>query len=188
MEPRGLIFDFDGTLVDTMPLHWEAWQVVTRKYELHFPEERFYSLGGVPARDIIRMLASEQGKQVDHLEAAREKGEAFLQIFHRAQPIDPIMDIARAHHGKLPMAVATGGSRRIVERVMVKLDIAKLFEAVVTNEDIVNQKPAPDIFLEAARRIGVAPEHCRAYEDTDLGMTAIRAAGMDAVDVRLVLA
>ena len=188
MEPRGLIFDFDGTLVDTMPLHWEAWQVVMNRYELHFPEDRFYSLGGVPSRDIVKMLAEEQGKTVDHLKAAHEKGEAFLERFHLAKPIDPILNIAREHHGKLPLGIATGGSRSIVSRVMENLGITHLFDALVTNEDIVNQKPAPDIYLEAARRIGVAPEHCRAYEDTDLGMTAIRAAGMEAVDVRVVLA
>ena len=85
------------------------------------------------------------------------------------------------------MAVASGGTKPIIEQVLEQLRIRPLFQAVVTNEDVVRQKPAPDIFLEAARRIGVAPERCRAYEDTDLGMQAIRAAGMEAVDVRELL-
>jgi len=82
------------------------------------------------------------------------------------------------------MAIATGGTHRVIEQLIEHLGLRKLFKAVVTSEDVVNQKPAPDIFLEAARRIGVDPRRCRAYEDTDLGMKAIRAAGMDAVDVR----
>jgi len=86
------------------------------------------------------------------------------------------------------MAVASGGTRRIIEKVLVHLNMRHLFKAVVTSEDVVNQKPAPDIFLEAARCIGIPPQCCRAYEDTDLGMQAIRAAGMKAVDVRDLLA
>src|SRR6185503_1112494 len=99
-------------------------------------------------------------------------------------PIEVVVDVARAHYGKLPLAVASGGIKPIIEKVLVHLGIRELFAAVVTSEDVVNQKPAPDIFLEAARRLGVPPDACRAYEDTDLGMTAIRAAGMEAIDVR----
>ena len=87
-------------------------------------------------------------------------------------------------HGVKPIAVASGGTRTVINKVLVHLGIRELFVDVVTSEDVENQKPAPDIFLEAARRIGVQPQHCRAFEDTDLGMQAIRAAGMDAVDVR----
>lgn len=185
MSIQGLIFDFDGTLADTMPLHWRAWHPVMDKYGFTLTEARFYALGGVPARDIIRMLADEQGVELDHLAAAKDKGQFYIDILHEAEIIDVVFDIVRERHGKLPMAIATGGSRYIITQVLERLDIARYFDALVTNEDIVNQKPAPDIFLEAARRIGVAPEHCRAYEDTDLGMQAIRAAGMEAVDVRL---
>lgn len=181
---QGLIFDFDGTLVDTMPLHWQAWQIVTRRYQLDLPEDRFYSLGGVPSRDILRMLAREQGRNLDPLAVAHEKEEAFLDIMTRAQPIQVVMDVVRANHGKLPLAVATGGSRRVIAKVIEHLRLAPFFETVVTSEDVVRQKPAPDIFLEAARRIGIPPCHCRAYEDTDLGLQAIRAVGMEAVDVR----
>jgi len=184
MEIQGLIFDFDGTLADTMPLHWKAWGRVMEKHRFTITEERFYGLGGVPARDIIRMLAEEQGLEVDLPEAVRDKGQFYLDILHEAELIDITMEIVRENHGKLPMAIATGGSRRIVTQVIEKLGIGHYFEALVTNEDIENQKPAPDIFLEAARRIGVAPGACRAYEDTDLGMQAIRSAGMEAIDVR----
>ena len=183
-EPRGLIFDCDGTLADTMPLHWHAWQMVTQRHGLHFPEDRFYSLGGVPSRDILKMLAGEQGRSLDHIAVAHEKEETYLPLMAQVQPVQAVVEIAKANHGKIPMAVASGGTEKIITMVLDRLNIRYLFDALVTSEMVKNQKPAPDIFLEAAKRIGVEPKFCRAYEDTDLGLQAIRAAGMDAVDVR----
>ncbi len=183
--PRALIFDCDGTLADTMPQHWKAWQEVTARHGIHFPEDRFYSLGGVPTRDIVRMIATEQGRSdIDPLAFAKEKEEAYFRYFEHIGPVEEVVAIAREHRGKLPMAVASGGSRTAITKVLTHLHIVDWFGAIVTNEDVVNQKPAPDIFLEAARRLDVPPQFCRAYEDTDLGMDAIRAAGMDAVDIR----
>ena len=185
--PHGIIFDCDGTLADTMPLHWRAWQAVTARHRLHLPEDRFYALGGVPSRDILKMLSVEQGVPIDHLAVAREKEAEYLPLIAQVEPINMVVGVARANFGKIPMAVASGGTRTIIEQVLVHLGIRGLFQTVVTSEDVQNQKPAPDIFLEAARRIGVAPQLCRAYEDTDLGMQAIRAAGMEAIDVRQLL-
>jgi HAD superfamily hydrolase (TIGR01509 family) len=183
--PQALIFDCDGTLADTMPQHWKAWQEVTARHGLSFPEERFYSLGGVPTRDIVRLLADEQGRaDIDPLAFAKEKEEAYFRLFEHIGPVEEVVAIAREHRGRLPMAVASGGSRHAITRVLTHLHIVDWFGAIVTNEDVANQKPAPDIFLEAARRLGVAPHFCRGYEDTDLGMAAIRAAGMEAVDIR----
>jgi beta-phosphoglucomutase family hydrolase len=184
MNPRGLIFDCDGTLANTMPLHWHAWQMVTQRHNLHFPEDRFYASGGMPSRDILKLLAKEQGRSLDHLAVAHEKEEAYLPLLPQVEPIHAVLEIAKANYGKIPMAVASGGTQRIINLVLDHLKIRHLFDAIVTSEMVKNQKPAPDIFLEAARRIGVEPESCRAYEDTDLGLQAIRAAGMEAVDVR----
>jgi beta-phosphoglucomutase-like phosphatase (HAD superfamily) len=167
-----------------MPLHWLAWNQITIRHGIHFPEDRFYSLGGVPSRDILKMLRDEQRLDIDPLTVAKEKELAYLEMMHQVGPIHEVVTIAREHHGKIPMAVASGGVKSIIEKVLIHLGIRDLFAAVVTSEDVMNQKPAPDIFLEAARRIGVAPQFCRGYEDTDLGMTAIRTAGMDAIDVR----
>jgi beta-phosphoglucomutase-like phosphatase (HAD superfamily) len=183
--PRGIIFDCDGTLADTMPLHWLAWQKIAQRYKLHFPMDRFYSLGGVPSRDILKMLGEEQGVTLDYLAASHEKEAEYMTTLAQVGPIDAVVKVARENYGKIPMAVASGGVLPIIEAVLVHLGIRDLFQTVVTSEAVKNQKPAPDIFLEAARRIGVAPELCRAYEDTDLGIQAIRAAGMEAVDVRL---
>jgi len=181
---KGLVFDCDGTLADTMPLHWHAWQLITQRHNLHFPEDRFYSLGGVPSRDILKMLSEEQGRPLDHIAVAHEKENAYLPLMARVEPIHAVVEIAKANFGKIPMAVASGGTQPIIIDVLEHLKIRHLFNAVVTSEMVKNQKPAPDIFLEAARRIGVEPQFCRAYEDTDLGLQAIRSAGMDAVDVR----
>lgn len=171
-----------------MPLHWRAWQVIAARYKLHFPEGRFYALGGVPSRDILKMLAEEQGITLDHLEAAHEKEAAYLPLMSEVEPIHAVVSVAQANFGRIPLAVASGGTRQIIEQVLEQLRIRHLFKAIVTSECVVNQKPAPDIFLEAARRIGVEPKFCRAYEDTELGLQAIRAAGMEAVDVRELIA
>ena len=151
------------------------------------PEDRFYSLGGVPSRDILKLLSAEQGVALNPLAVAREKEAEYLPLIAQVEPINTVVGVAREYYGKIPLAVASGGTKRIIEQVLEHLGIRSLFQAIVTSEDIVNQKPAPDIFLEAARRIGVPPQFCRAYEDTDLGMQAIRAAGMEAVDVRALL-
>jgi beta-phosphoglucomutase family hydrolase len=184
---KGLIFDCDGTLADTMPLHWHAWQIVTQRHNLHFPEDRFYSFGGVPSRDILKLLAQEQGRSLDHIAVAHEKEAAYIPLITQAGPINAVVEIAQENFGKIPMAVASGGTQQIICMVLDHLKIRYLFDVVVTNEMVKKQKPAPDIFLEAAKRIGVEPKFCRAYEDTELGLTAIRAAGMEAVDVRTLL-
>jgi beta-phosphoglucomutase family hydrolase len=183
-HPQALIFDCDGTLADTMPLHWRAWQTVTKRYNLLFPEERFYQLGGVPSRDILKMLSEEQNRPLDPVAASKEKEAAYIPFLSEVRAIEPVVRIVRENAGKLPMAVASGGNQEHINQVLTHLGIRQFFQAVVTSEFVTRQKPAPDIFLEAARRLGVAPQFCRAYEDTDLGLQAIRAAGMEAVDVR----
>jgi len=187
MEIKALIFDCDGTLADTMPLHWQAWQTITSRHGVVFPEARFYSLGGVPSRHILQMLREEQRLAIDPIAVSREKEEEYLKLMAQVGPIHEVVEIAKDHAGKLPMAVASGGTKPVIEKVLRHLNIRALFAAVVTSEDVIHQKPAPDIFLEAARRLGISPKHCRAYEDTDIGLSAIRGAGMDAIDVRTLL-
>ncbi len=183
--PAGLIFDCDGTLADTMPLHWRAWRELASRHGLDFPETRFYGLGGVPTRDILKLLAQEQNRpDIDPIALAREKEDLYLHFLPEVGPVEEVVAIAREHRGRIPMAVASGGSRHAIRHILEHLEILDWFDAVVTNEDVTRQKPAPDIFLEAARRIRVEPTRCRAFEDTNLGMQAIRAAGMDAVDIR----
>jgi HAD superfamily hydrolase (TIGR01509 family) len=100
------------------------------------------------------------------------------------QPIRPVLEVVHAHRGRLPLAVATGAVRPICQRILRQIELADAFDALVSAEDVQHHKPAPDIFLEAARRLGVGPERCRVYEDTDPGIEAARRAGMEPVDVR----
>ena len=184
MKPRGLIFDCDGTLVDSMPLHWRAWDTVCQRHGIEFSEGRHYAMGGVPSRKILAMLKEEQGLDFDPDEVSREKEVAYLPLMPEVELIEPVVAIAREHRGRIPMAVATGGRTQFIRPLLERLDIADWFSALVTSDDVVNPKPAPDTYLKAAALLGVPAEECRAFEDTDLGMDSIRAAGMEAVDVR----
>ena len=186
MQPRALIFDCDGTLADSMPLHWRAWDAVCKRNGIELPEERFYKLGGVPSQKILAMLKQEQGLAFDPAEISSQKEEAYLPLMAEVKLIEPVAAIAREHVGKLPMAVATGGRTKYIRPLLEGLGISDWFQAIVTSDDVENHKPAPDTFLKAAALLGVPPEDCRAFEDTDLGMEAIRAAHMDAVDVRTI--
>jgi beta-phosphoglucomutase family hydrolase len=187
MEPEGLIFDCDGTLVDTMPIHFKAWNITTKKYGLIFPEDRFYALGGVSPFEVLRILSSEQGIKINFEAVTREKESLYMQLISEAKEIPEVMKIVRANYGKKPMAVASGGTSETVVGILNHCSIQQYFDIIVTSEDVENPKPAPDTFLEAARRMNVAPEKCQAYEDADMGIKAIIAAGMEAVDIRLML-
>ena len=185
-EIEGLIFDCDGTLADTMPLHFHAWRSTLDRYGIALDEDRFYSLGGQPTVKIVQLLADEQGLDLDADVVANEKEEAFLTRLAEVKPIAPIVDIVRANVGKLPMAVASGSHRAVVFDVLKIIGLDDLFDenTVVGAEDTKLHKPNPDVFLEAARRIGVAPEKCRVYEDAELGLEAARRADMECFDVR----
>ena len=182
---RALIFDFDGTLADSMEAHYRAWTATLRPFGIPFPEERFYALGGVPTARILRILADESGIPVGDVEAVAEAKElAFLEHLASVQPVEEVVAIASEHRGRLPMAVATGGYRAVVTRVLGQLGIGDWFQALVTAEDTTRHKPEPDVFLEAARRLGVEPAACVVFEDTDIGLEAARRAGMAGIDVR----
>jgi HAD superfamily hydrolase (TIGR01509 family) len=167
-----------------MPVHYRAWVEVAAANGLSFPEDRFYALGGMPTAKIAALLAAEQGRVVDPAAVALEKEQAFLRRFHEVAAIPAVVELARAARSAGPVAVASGGTRGIVERTLTQLGLRHWFEVVVTAEDTARHKPEPDVFLEAARRMGVAPAICTVYEDTDLGLEAARRAGMRPVDVR----
>jgi beta-phosphoglucomutase-like phosphatase (HAD superfamily) len=180
-----LIFDCDGTLADTMPVHYRAWTAMLGRYGIAFPEDRFYRLGGVPTASIIRILADEQRVFVSDVDVmTHEKESAFLDLLADVRPVGPVFRIAEAYRGELPMAVASGGYREVVCRTLDAIGVTDWFGAVVAAEDTVRHKPDPDVFLEAAKRLGVGPAGCVVFEDTDIGLEAARRAGMHRVDVR----
>ncbi|MBT9558573.1 MAG: HAD-IA family hydrolase [Myxococcales bacterium] len=183
-SPDALIFDCDGTLVDTMPGHFRAWTEALGRYGLVLPEPRFYALGGVPTRDIIALLSREAGVQVDIKEVAALKEALTEHHLATPAPIAEVVAIAAAARGVLPMAVATGSLRALADRALRAIAIRDWFSALVAAEDVTRPKPAPDTYLRAAELLKVDPRRCRAFEDTDLGLESARAAGMDAIDIR----
>ena len=188
--PVALIFDMDGTLADTMPAHYIAWREITDAHGLDFPEQRFYALGGVPSVRILEMLIRESGQTgLDPRVLAAAKEQAFERHLDAIRPHRSVVAIAqRGRDAGLPMAVATGGYRKVAEPLLQQLGIHEWFGAVVTADDTDLHKPDPAPFLLAAERLGVDPAGCDAYEDTDLGMQAIAAAGMRGIDVRPLVA
>jgi beta-phosphoglucomutase-like phosphatase (HAD superfamily) len=183
-EFGGYIFDCDGTLADTMPLHYRAWTRIVAEFGGTFPIELFYQLGGKPTVQILSLLRDEHGLKVSDVHTAAErKEEYFLEMIDEVKPIDSVVQVARRWYGIKPLAVASGGFRRQIERTLDALGIRLLFSAVVCVEDYVRGKPYPDPFLEAARRLNVLPTECLVFEDSPLGIQAAEAAGMQSVFV-----
>lgn len=183
-EIRALIFDFDGTLADTMPTHFDAWDATLKPHGLCLSKEQFYALGGWSTRRLAEMLIAEAGSPLSPAQLVHEKEAEFQRRLIDVRPIEAVVKIADQHRGVLPMAVATSGLRYIIGPVLEKLGLTSWFNTIVTADDVVNPKPAPDLFLEAARRLEIAPQFCRVYEDTNAGIEAAQRAGMPYVDVR----
>ena len=183
---EALIFDCDGTLADTMPLHFIAWQNVLTNYGFKFDEDLFYSLGGQPTERIVANLSKEQNIDVDVMKVTHEKESAFLDLIDEVEPIAPIVNVAKEFYRKLPMGVGSGGQREVVKTILKSLSIESLFDCMVGSEDTKLHKPEPDVFLEVASRLNIEPSKCLVYEDADLGVEAARRAGMKCFDVRTV--
>lgn len=196
-----VIFDNDGTLVDTMPAHYSAWVSALTPYGIAFPLPRFYALGGMPAAAIVLLLAAEQNVSpapsaaaVNALRAAW-RDEHGRGVVGAAAGVPCVLEVLREARARgMKVAVASGGERADVLGSLTAAGVvegvdeeqwSKVFGAVVTAEDVVKGKPNPEAFLTAARRLGVDPEKCVGFEDADLGLEALQAAGMRAVDVRM---
>jgi HAD superfamily hydrolase (TIGR01509 family) len=181
----GYIFDLDGTLVDTMPLHFRAWDKAMRHAGLKCPldEDLFYSLGGVPTRRVAELIGEHYKLSVDPDAVFHHKEALFGELQGDARLIAPVADFARRVAQSHPVAIASGGPRSIVTRSLELSGLAPLFKVVVTADDVVHGKPAPDMFLLAARQMGVAAGKCLVFEDAEPGMRAAEAAGMQWVKV-----
>ena len=185
---RALIFDCDGTLVDSMPLHMEAWEHALSLQEAEWDYDFFFSRKGKREEDIVREYDEIFGSSLDPSHTLELKHEYFHARLDALRRIMRVVEVARRYRGLLPMSVASGSTRETVTRQLEALGLSGLFDLVITADDDVRPKPSPDIFLEAARRLGVAPEHCQVFEDGELGLEAAHSAGMLATDIRLGLA
>jgi beta-phosphoglucomutase family hydrolase len=179
-----VIFDCDGTLADTMPLHYRAWCETLAECGAEMSEALFYELGGVPTAEIVRILNARDGTSLPVEATAAAKETRYADLLPHATAVEPVLQLVREYCGRYPLAVASGGIRLLVDRTLTALGISDCFQAILTAEDVARGKPEPDLFLLAAERLGVLPERCVVFEDSDLGLEAARRAGMAAVDVR----
>ncbi len=182
--PGAAIFDCDGTLADTMPLHYRAWRAVLDPLGCPFPEEQFYAWGGVTAVEVIERLNREHRLTIPAHETAEIKAALFAEMLDGVGPIVPVVAEAQRLFGQCPLGVASGGITPLVERTLRIIGIRDLFGAVATVNDVKHGKPAPDMFLLVAEKLDVDPKTCVVYEDGPPGMEAAWAAGMQVVDVR----
>jgi len=181
----GYIFDLDGTLLDTMPLHFEAWAEALQAVGLTRPleEDFFYALGGTPTRRVAELMGERYGLKLDPDAVFHHKERLFTARQAEIRLIEPVVAFARRMAVTHPLAVASGGPRHVVRHSLATSGLAPLFRAVVTADDVEHGKPAPDMFLLAAKLLGVAPERCLVFEDAELGVQGARAAGMQVVRV-----
>lgn len=180
-----VIIDCDGTLVDSMPAHFEAW---CEALALHgaggiFKEDVFFAMGGRPTLDIVVELNDEYNLHLDPGAVALAKREAFLKRLNTVTLIDEVAAFAESLRGKVPMAIATGGSRMVIEKTLRAVGISDWFDEVVTAEDVVEGKPSPEIFLKAAKLLGVDPAKCLVLEDAPAGILAGQRAGMQVIAI-----
>lgn len=182
-EFRAYLFDCDGTIVDSMPLHYIAWKKALGEWNCHFEEELFYAWGGRPVKDIIAALNEMQGLAMPVDAVAKRKESLYFELEDQLRAIPEVIEHIEAKHGHIPLAVVSGSRRTSVLHSLSALGLVDKFDVLVCAEDYARGKPAPDCFLTAAERLGVEPKDCLVFEDTDMGIAAATAAGMASVRV-----
>ena len=178
---RAYLFDCDGTIVDSMPLHYIAWKKALAEWNCSFEEQLFYAWGGRPVTEIIAALNKRDGLDMPVDAVARRKEDLYFELLPQITAIPEVVEHIEAKHGHIPLAVVSGSRRDSVLGSLTALHLIDKFDTLVCAEDYARGKPAPDCFLVAAERLGVPPEDCLVFEDTDLGIEAATAAGMASV-------
>jgi HAD superfamily hydrolase (TIGR01509 family) len=178
---RAYLFDCDGTIADSMPLHFRAWKKALAEWNCEYPEALFYSWGGKPVREIVASLNEINGLKMPIDAVAERKESLYLEQLPQLKPIPEVLEHIEAQHGRIPFAVVSGSKRESVVGSLTVLHLLDKFDTIVAAEDYKNGKPAPDAFLLAAARLGLPPHDCLVFEDTALGIQAAIAAGMASV-------
>jgi HAD superfamily hydrolase (TIGR01509 family) len=180
---QAYIFDCDGTLVDSMPLHYIAWVESLQQHDapFEFTEEVFYAHAGVKEQDVVKILNAQYGTNIDPVSVDELKMEIFSKRIPEVQPVRPVAEFAKSLAGRFPMAVASGSEEPTVRGCLEATGLIHLFETIITPKLVKHGKPAPDMFLLAAERMGIRPSECLVLEDGNSGLEAAKAAGMQAV-------
>ncbi|HDZ41336.1 MAG TPA: beta-phosphoglucomutase family hydrolase [Bacteroidetes bacterium] len=183
---EGMIFDLDGTLANTMPLHMQAWKQACQSFGMDMSSEFLRSFTGTPGKNIARAIIRYYDKEdsVDPEIIAERKKENFMNMQHLVKEVKPVADIVRDYHGRKAMALGTGGHRDTVLRTLEVIGMKDYFKHIVTADDVSRHKPDPETFIKCAGLLGIAHEKIIVFEDGDLGIRAARIAGMHPVDVR----
>jgi beta-phosphoglucomutase family hydrolase len=182
---RAYLFDCDGTIADSMPLHYIAWTKALGEWGCVFDEELFYAWGGKPSQDIVSDLNKLQGLNMPVKDLAAHKEALYYDLLPQLKPVPEVLEHIEDQRGNIPFAVVTGSRRSSVTRTLNALGLIDKFDTIVCFGDYENAKPHPEPFLLAAARLGVAPEHCLVFEDAEIGIQAATAAGMASVKVPL---
>jgi HAD superfamily hydrolase (TIGR01509 family) len=177
------LFDLDGTIADSMPLHFLAWNKALARHNCPFPEDLFYAWGGRPVPEIVDQLNRDHNLAMNVEEVSREKEELYLELIPQLQPIPEVLEEIHRTHGQIPFAVVSGSPRDSVVRTLTALGILDLFETLVCAGEYTQGKPHPEPFLLAAQKLNVEPSACLVFEDADLGIQAATAAGMQSIKI-----
>ena len=183
-KAKGLIFDLDGTLSDSLPVHVATWNAMGEKYGFVFDTQIMYDMTGRPTIEFAQKIIEQYGVSEKPEILARLKQELFWEMAHLLKPIPEVVTIVKEFYGKLPMTVGTGASRKSAEIQLKTLNLTKYFDAIVSADDVTKHKPEPETFLECARLMGVEPQLCQVFEDGDLGIAAAKKANMFITDIR----
>lgn len=184
-EFQGFIFDCDGTLIDSMPLHWRAWRFALEQQTapFDFTEQMHHGFAGQSIPETVAVCNARHHTRIDPDRVEADRTEFFFSHLDELRVVEPVVAFARSQFGQKPLAVASGSDRNIVVRELTHVGLIDLFPIIVTADDVARSKPAPDLFLLSAQLLGVAPESCLVFEDGKNGLLAAEAAGMQWVYV-----
>jgi beta-phosphoglucomutase family hydrolase len=177
------LFDCDGTIVDSMPIHYVAWKKALGEWNCEFGEELFYAWGGRPTSEIISTLNQQQGLSMPVESVAHRKEEFYFEMLPELKAVPEVLEHIEAQHGRIPFAVVSGSARDSVTASLETLKLLDRFDTLVCAGEYKKSKPDPEAFLLAATKLGVPPKNCLVFEDTEMGIQAATAAGMAAVKV-----
>jgi HAD superfamily hydrolase (TIGR01509 family) len=180
---RAYLFDCDGTIADSMPLHYVAWNKALGEWNCALEEDLFYEWGGRPIAEIIATLNERHGLTMPVETVARREEHFYYQLLPQLKAVPEVLEHIEAQHGRTPFAVVSGSTRETVTASLVSLNLLDRFDTLVCAGDYKKSKPDPEAFLVAAARLGVTPEACLVFEDTEMGIQAAKSAGMAAVKV-----